>query len=269
MTGRFSTFQPLYAEQGITAIPCSTDAKKPLVSHYLKMGIPASKQLALRFTDVNALGIVCGAHNRITVLDIDSADPGIAKEAFRRHGEPKVIVRTASGKLHGYFRYNGEGRKIRPWKDLPIDILGGGFVMAVPSLFGPGEYHFAQGGLGDLSRLTTLVGIEQNIEPKAKPAPHVNAVVNEGRRTTWMLRECLRASKSCESYEALIEVARARNQSCNPPMTEGEIMKTVDSAWRAWSAKVAITSVSTASGSPLATSSRCSTTATRWRCWRS
>src|SRR5262249_50773433 len=45
-------------------------------------------------------------------------------EHMRRHGQPVIITRTASGKLHLLYRYNGEGRRIRPFPDLPIDILG-------------------------------------------------------------------------------------------------------------------------------------------------
>src|SRR5262249_18329079 len=99
MTGRVSLFQPLYAEAGVTTIPVSTDAKKPLVTNYLKMGIPASAQLAQKFTTANALGIVCGTHNKITVLDVDSTDRGILREAIARHGEPRAIAKTASSKF--------------------------------------------------------------------------------------------------------------------------------------------------------------------------
>jgi hypothetical protein len=134
MSGRFSLFQPVYADLGITAIPCSTSEKKPLVSHWQQMGIPASRQLASKFTDANALGIACGDRNKITVLDVDSTDRGVLKEAIDRHGEPRLIASTASGKYQAYYRHTGERRHIRPWGDgLPIDVLGGGLAIVPPS----------------------------------------------------------------------------------------------------------------------------------------
>lgn len=222
-------FQPLYADLGISTIPCSTDAKKPLVRNYLQMGVPASNQLAQRFTAANAIGIVCGEHNRITVLDIDSSDPGVLKEAIARHSEPRVIAKTASGKYHGYFRFNGEGRHIRPWKDLPIDILGGGFILAPPSLFGPGEYHFLEGQIDDLKRLTPITGLEDIEREHAlrTGAPQTKA----GTRNNWLWRHCMREARHCDSLESLIDVARTRNEECEPLLPEKEVMKIAASAW--------------------------------------
>src|SRR5690242_6519884 len=105
MTGLFSQFQPLYAEHGITAFPCSTAQKKPLVGNYLKMGIPASNALARKFPDANALGLATGRRNKITVLDVDVRDERVLENAIALHGEPRIIVRTASGKFHGYYRF--------------------------------------------------------------------------------------------------------------------------------------------------------------------
>jgi len=40
----------------------------------------------------------------------------------------------ASGKSHLLYRYHGEPRRITPWKDFPIDVLGdNGYAIAAPS----------------------------------------------------------------------------------------------------------------------------------------
>src|SRR6516162_1135797 len=162
MTGLYSQFQPLYADLGVTVFPCATSGtKKPLVGNYLKMGTRAAAELAKKFTDANAIGFAAGARNRITVLDVDIPDRRVLNDAVARHGEPRLIVETASGKYHGYYRHNRERRSIRAWGDeLPIDLLGGGLIMAPPSLFNDGQYPIIHGTLDDIRNLTPLRGLE-------------------------------------------------------------------------------------------------------------
>src|SRR5437868_1132077 len=156
MSGLFAQFQPVYAEHGFSTFPCSTDAKQPMVRNYLNIGVGGSAQLANKFTDTNAIGIVTGRRNRLTVLDVDTTDQRVLDDALARHGEARMVVRTASGKFHAYYRHNGERRRIRPWPEHPIDVLGErGFVMAAPSLFGSSRYEIIHGRLDDLQTLST------------------------------------------------------------------------------------------------------------------
>ena len=71
---------------------------------------------------------------------------------------PPLVVGSGSGKYHAYYRHNGERRRIRPWRGLPIDLLGeGGLVVAPPSKATEGrQYEIIQGGLDDLDRLPVL-----------------------------------------------------------------------------------------------------------------
>src|SRR3984957_20258571 len=56
---------------------------------------------------------------------------------------PNCSTTGRSGKFHALYKHNGEYRKIRPFGDLPIDLLGiGGLAVAVPSRFEKGEYAF-------------------------------------------------------------------------------------------------------------------------------
>ncbi|WP_283176817.1 GDSL-type esterase/lipase family protein [Gemmobacter sp. 24YEA27] len=70
-------------------------------------------------------------------------------------GDTSIIIRTASGKAKLWYRHNGEGRHIRPFNGLPIDVLGGGFTIAPPSWREDiGEaYSFIKGGLSDIANL--------------------------------------------------------------------------------------------------------------------
>jgi hypothetical protein len=241
MSGLFAHYQPAYADLGITLLPCSTDAKKPLVRNPFKMGIPASNHLAGRFTEVNALGFGSGRRNRITVLDVDVAGKEgerVLADAIARHGEPRVIVRTASGKFHGYYRYAGERRMIRPWPEHEIDVLGNtGIVYAAPSLYSTGQYQIIAGTLEDLRELTPMRGVDDLKQPRRDNAEQTPAeslaepAIKKGARNNWLWRECMKNARNRNTRDDLLDLARTLNERCTPPMEEAEIMTIAMSAW--------------------------------------
>ena len=134
MSGVFAKWQPKYAARGIATFPIG-EAKKPAIKGWPKVGLKYSTALATKFTDADAFGYVTGRPSNVTVLDIDTTEEKIAEDAIRKHGQPTIITRTASGKLHCLYRYNGERRRIRPWGGgIPIDVLGdNGYVLAPPA----------------------------------------------------------------------------------------------------------------------------------------
>ena len=238
VNGLYSKYQPRYADLGVAVFPCAeTGAKKPVVANYLKMGPRASDALAKKFPEANGIGFAAGVRNRITVLDVDTPDRSVLDAAIERHGEPRLIVQTASGKFHGYYRYSRERRSIRAWGDgLPIDLLGGGLIVAPPSLFEGGQYKIIHGTLDDLRNLTPLRGIEEHLYERpsdtspSKQAPHDG--INQGQRNDWMVKQCLRAAKHCDTFDALVDVARTRNQECEPPLEDTKVMEIATWAWK-------------------------------------
>jgi hypothetical protein len=97
-----------------------------------------------------------GKRSKITVLDIDDKGERTLAAALDRHGSTPILVRSGSGNHQAWYRHNGEHRLIRPWRGLPIDLLGAGFVVAPPSISTKGQYEFIQGSLDDLERLPVL-----------------------------------------------------------------------------------------------------------------
>jgi Bifunctional DNA primase/polymerase, N-terminal len=159
MAGVFATAQPKYAALGIATFPFdATEQVKrgPLVSHYSRMGLPASRQMALRFPDAPGLA---GARNRFTIVDIDekgAAGERLLADVQRQFGNSKVITRTGSGGFHCYYLHNGEGRKIRPDPRKPIDLIGAGPIVLPPSRGFRGNYEIIHGPVDDLAKLEPI-----------------------------------------------------------------------------------------------------------------
>jgi hypothetical protein len=243
--GAFQTFQPQYAAHRIATFPVGVN-KRPAVRGYPRIGLRASAELSSKFADAPALGFMSGRRSRVTVLDIDTSDERLLADALSRHGPTPIIVRTASGKWHAWYRHSNERRRIRPWGDLPIDLLGtGGFVIAPPSATQRGCYEFIQGRLDDVASLPSMRGLGASLyneavtvvpddalmapDPVAEHEPRL-AVISEGRRNDTLFRHCMRHVHHCDDRDTMIDMARTFNERCVPPLADGEVVEIVDSA---------------------------------------
>jgi len=241
--GVFSEHQPAYAERGIATFPLCNN-KVPAVSNYQKMGLPASSKLADRFRNTNGFGFMTNARTRVSILDVDTTDDRVLADAMSRHGSTPLIARTASGKFHAFYRHNGEFRKIRPFGELAMDLLGiGGLAVAVPSKFEKGEYSFVQGSLDDIGQLPVMHGLDPGIyrprvrdpvsaNPAAFKATIEGRPVSEGVRNCTLWRYCMRQlSITNADIDAIVAAARARNASFTPPLPDDEVRWIATSAW--------------------------------------
>jgi hypothetical protein len=230
MIGQFSSWQPRYAEHGIATFPVR--GKRPAVRGYLTLGLGASRLLADKFVDANGIGFALGRKSRITVLDVDTPDERVLAAALDRHGRTPIIVRTGSGNFHGWFLWNGEGRRIRPFEGQPIDLLGQGYVVAPPSTGEKVNYEFVRGGLADLERLTVMRNLPPDIDSNTPPSrlSH-NERVREGGRNDNLFDHCMRAARHCDDFDALLDVARTQNEQFLPPLPDDEVAKTATSVW--------------------------------------
>jgi hypothetical protein len=230
MTGIFPKWQPRYAERGIATFPIG-DGKKPSIRAWQKVGLKGSAELAEKFANADALGYVTGRRSNVTVLDIDTTDEKAAEDAIRRHGQPAIVTRTASGKSHLLYRYNGEGRRIRPWPDLPIDVLGDrGYALAAPSKLATGAYEIIHGHLDDLDRLKPMAGALSRAISIPLPPKWAGMRQGDGRnRALW--ERCMRTGGGC-SVDRMMEIARNANQMFKDPLMDAEVVKIATSAWQ-------------------------------------
>ena len=242
--GVFSQHQPIYAEHGIATFPLN-DNKKPAIRHYQKIGLPTSAVFAARFPVSDGFGFMTNSRSRVSVLDVDTTDERVLADAMTRHGPTPLVGRTASGKFHALYKHNGEFRKIRPFGDLPIDLLGiGGLVVAVPSRFAKGEYSFIEGSLDDVHRLPVMRGLDPGMyrprDTTVVPATPTSAKrlfeeegpVPEGIRNSKLWRFCMQQLAITNAdIDAIVAAARIRNSTYTPPLPEAEVRDIAVSAW--------------------------------------
>ena len=156
-----------------------------------------------QFADADAFGFCPGQRSGLTILDVDTNDERTLADALDRHGPTPIIVRSGSGNHQAWYRWNGEGRHIRPDRDpkWPIDILGSGFVVAPPSRGIKSNYQFIQGGLDDLDHLPVLRGIDSgHFTAFAISMP--NEAVSEGGRNDKLWRHCMQSARHCDDFDA-------------------------------------------------------------------
>lgn len=236
MAGVFGTWQPIYAEAGLATFPVDADAKKPSVGNPLKAGRRASAQWALKFSEANALGFACGTRSRITVVDIDDPDENLVADAMAKLGPTPVVVRTASGKHHLWYRHNGERRSPRKLaREMglsgPVDILGErGFAIAPPSLRGGSTYEWTQGSLADLANVPMM---RKSLAAPANDSGGVAEPSVEGQRNDLLFRACLGAARTASSLAGLLGFAHELNNSGQwPALPLDEVERAAASAWR-------------------------------------
>ena len=143
-----------YAELYIATFPVDAK-KKPAIKRSNQITLGGSSRLAERFQRADAFGFQLGPRSQITALDVNSQDEAVLADALSNHGDTPFIVRTGGG-YHAYYSYAGERRLIRPYHNKPIDILGGGFVVAPPSISQKGTYQIISGTLDDLANLPPI-----------------------------------------------------------------------------------------------------------------
>jgi hypothetical protein len=98
MMAAFTDAAPAWAAAGIVPLPVTPDGKKTMVKQPEAFGRPAAMGLTAkpRYAAAN-LGFMCGSHNRISVVDIDSPADAELQYALETYGESPIIVSTPSG----------------------------------------------------------------------------------------------------------------------------------------------------------------------------
>ena len=228
--GIFGEWQPEYAARGIPTFPVKIVGKdkRPAIRGYMKVGSLASQKLAKQFANASAFGLACGRVTGLTILDVDCKDERVLADALSGHGETPFVVRTGSGNFQRWYRHNGEMRQVRPWgKEVPIDQLGDGYVVAPPSEGRRMAYKIVQGSLDDLPHLPFM-------RNAWRPGDQARAsTAYEGQRNRALWWHCMEQAHSCDTFDDVLDVAQTFNEdSCIPPLGDDEVVRTAQSAWK-------------------------------------
>src|SRR5262249_20697814 len=71
----------------------------------------------------------CTELARVHVFDHTLTQRGDSLGCLTRHGPTPLVVRSGSGNFQAWYKHNGERRRIRPWPEKPIDVLGRGYTV--------------------------------------------------------------------------------------------------------------------------------------------
>jgi hypothetical protein len=243
MMAAFADAAPAWAAAGIVPLPITPDGKKTMVKQPERFGLPAAMALTTkpRFAGAN-LGFICGAHNRLTVVDIDSPKDSELSYALDVFGSTPIIVQTPSGGRHLYYRHDGEQRDIRPDASHPIDILGAGLAVAPPSVRPSGSgYAFLQGDVNIIPNLPKIRsgalqsledGIHRSTKSQAPKSLHLADPASIGHRNDTVFRVALALAHGIDSQADLLAQARKANaELCVPPNDDAEVVRTVRKVW--------------------------------------
>jgi len=221
MSGVFSLWQPRYAERRIATFPVGKD-KKPAIKNWNKIGLKGSEQLAAKFFDHDAIGFPLGPRSDVTIMDVDIKDPMLLDDAQARYGGSPFIVETGGG-YHAYYKYGGERRHIRPWgPEVPIDVLGGGYAVAAPSVAAKGCYEIIHGTLADL----------ESLPPLRVMLDELRGPIQTGKRNNTLFRTGLEQATYVDDYQTLLDVMRTRNMDCQQPLSDSEVISATKSVWK-------------------------------------
>lgn len=233
--GIFSQWQPRYAQHGIATYPVG-DAKIPMVRQYQRIGLHASSELALKFGEASNFAFLAGGRSRISAVDVDTSDERVWHEAERLFGSTPLWIRTGSGHVQMLYRHHGEGRHIRPHKDLPVDILGTGTIVTAPSVRGQG-YQLIRGTLADLDDLPQILGLEafRAAGKVANSSGLPGSIIPVGSRNSSLLAHLRSEARHCDILEDLIDVgvtfADGHFEHGSDPFPHAEIERVAKSVW--------------------------------------
>lgn len=235
-----------YASKGMAVFPLKTRSKEPLTRHGVKDATTNFNTIEKWWTShPNAnIGIACGQKSGgLLVIDLDEKENGISgfdtlHNWERENGELPETVRSITGKGGAHLLYridHSEGNK--------VGLLGGvdircdnGYIVAPPSIhpngnryeweYDPEEYDIADADEVVLKLLS--VGKKPVLDTFTAPEQ-----IPDGKRNDTIFKlACSLQAKGLGDGSILAACMAENNAKCNPPLSDAEVEKIVESALR-------------------------------------
>ena len=232
--GAFSDAAYNYCDLGLAPTPTGgKDGKHPMLVGYNRhpLNLGNVSTIIEKFGDAN-VALLTGASN-LNVLDID--DPSLLQTMRKRFGDTPLVVRTAGrGGYQLYYRSSPhvQPSDLRLTEGIPVEIKARGNIVIAPPSRNPmtgREYEIVEGCFDAF----TLAALPKLIVPaihRTKTGAEHRKIA-EGHRNGWLFSVCLREARNVDDLDALIDVGRTRNDECEPPLADAEVLGTCKSAW--------------------------------------
>ena len=231
--GAFGDAAFAYCDLGCPRPQVDPMVKRPLMRDYpsrlVNLGNVAA--IARQFPDAN-IAILTG-RSGLNVLDID--DLALLHPMRKRFGDTPLIGKTAGrGGYQLYYRASPHVRAadLRATDGIPVEIKAGGNIVITPPSRSPitgREYELIEGRF-DHETLASLPQINVPAICDTKTAADHRSIC-EGLRDNWLFSVCLRHAHHVDDFDALLDVGRTRNDECEPPLPDDEVIKVCRSAW--------------------------------------
>ena len=233
-----------YASRGLAVFPLKPRDKAPITAHGVHEATTNFDQINKwwkRYPNAN-IGIACGKiSGGLLVVDVDRKQNGVdgldSLNAWEReNGELPETVRsiTGTGGSHLLYRIDGAGKNRVNLLD-GVDIRSdGGYIVAPPSVhpngnqyeweYDPDEYEVAKGD----ETLDKLLDYGKKDKSENFTMPDK---VGKGQRNDTMYRlACSLQARNLPDSVVFDSVRSANNSMCDPPLSEGELTKIIESA---------------------------------------
>ena len=235
-----------YASRGLAVFPLKPRDKAPITAHGVHEATTNFDQINKwwsRYPNAN-IGIACGKiSGGLLVVDLDRKPNGVdgldsLNEWERENGELPETVRSITGSdgNHLLYRIDGAGKNrvnLLPGVDIRSD---GGYIVAPPSIhpngnryeweYDPEEYEVAHGD----EVLDKLLNYGKKDKADNFTLPDK---VGKGQRNDTMYKlACSLQARNLPDVVIRTSMSAANAEMCDPPLTDPELAKIVDSALR-------------------------------------
>ena len=235
-----------YASRGMAVFPLKPREKKPLTKHGVKDATTDFDQIEKwwkRNPNAN-IGIACGqASGGLLVIDVDERSNGVSgfdslHEWESENGELPETSRTITGKggSHILFRVpHKEANRVDLLEG--VDIRSdGGYIVAPPSIHPNGntyewEYDPEEYGIAEADEtVLSLLSVGKKVDVNKFTSPEK---IPDGQRNDTIHSVACSLQSRGLADSAILAACLAENEAqCNPPMSEEEVTKIVNSALR-------------------------------------
>ena len=246
MSNQFLDAAIEYASRGMAVFPLKVRGKEPMTAHGVKnatTNFDTIEKWWTRYPNAN-IGIACGAvSGGLLVVDLDEKENGISGSDSlhnweRENGELPETVRSITGKGGAHLLY----RIDHPEKN-KVNLLEGvdirsdnGYIVAPPSIhpngnryeweYDPEEYEIAKAD----ETVLKLLSIGKKPEPDKFTVPDK---IPDGQRNDTIHRIACSLQARGLSDRSILAACQAENRDkCNPPLSDDEVGKIVESALR-------------------------------------